>query len=216
MSGTGGSGWQAPGHDPAAPTQAFVQQPTLAFGQPPGYAPPATAAWTTTPVAGPVGRAPRRHPVAGSLAVAGLLLVLWAVREYVEVLRLIGAREVEPAFGVGLLVALLAVVVGAGGTAAAFARLRSALLPGLLLGAAVLGTVLAIVLDAAVQIGYGGADAGEVLLGELGYGSGFGVVWWVVLANLSLLLWALAVPALWLDGRRAARRTAAQGRPGPT
>lgn len=208
MSGTGGSGWQVPGHDPAAPTQAFVQEPTLAFGQPQGYGPPPAAPWTGSAVAGPAGRPLRRHPVAGSLAVAGLLLVLWAVWEYVRVLRLVGAREIEPAYGIGVGVALVAVAVGAGGTAAAFARLRSAWLPGLLLGAAVLGTVLAIVLDATVQIGYGGAVAGDVLLGELGYGRGYGVFWWVVLANLTLLLWAVAVPMLWVDARRAARRAA--------
>ncbi|WP_088284487.1 hypothetical protein [Kineosporia sp. A_224] len=205
MSGTGGSGWQVPGHDPAAPTQAFVQQPTLAFGQEAGYAAPAAGPWSGSPVTGPAPRPPRRHPVAGSLAVAALLLLLWPVWEYVRVLRLVGTRELEPVYGIGVGVALVAVAVGAGGTAAAFARLRSAWLRRLLLGAAVLGTVLAIVLDAAVQIGYGRADAGSVLLGELGYGSGYGMFWWVVLANLSLVLWAVAVPLLWVDTRRAAR-----------
>lgn len=156
-------------------------------------------------------QAPRPSRLGVGLAVLGALLALWPAWETVGLVRQSLGDGGDARYAVSGGLNVLFVVIGC--VAAVLVAL--ALLPGragrgrslgtLLLGVAVVGVVVAVVLDGGVNVASGQPVSYTVGV-ELGWDSFYRVLtWWVVVANVSLAVWAVAFAVLVSSGSRTPR-----------
>jgi len=146
----------------------------------------------TAPVAGGTAVSGPRL-AAGALAATGALVGLPALVQFFQGLFRILTGSGDAAFLLSIVLFLLAFALGVGAAAVAFTVRRSPVPLRAALGLAVVVSLAALVVDFVLLVARSGLGPGSSLLFELGMPQAGNWPWQTLLANVGVVLWAVAL-----------------------